>query len=677
MTELIWEGKYDKDGQKVAPLRVSLPFQTVETINESAQERQKALDLFASGRDSEWRDRLIWGDKKYVLPSLLDEFAGKVNLIYIDPPFNVGANFSFTTSVPTENDDEEETTFTKEPNIIEQKAYRDTWGRGLDSYLNWFYETVVLLRELLAEDGSLYVHLDWHAAHYAKAILDEVYGPDAFVNEVIWKRQTAKGDVTQGAQHMGRIHETIFVYSKSAKYTWNLLYTPYEQSYIEAFYRHKDPDGRRYQLSDITAPGGGEAAKGNPRYEFLGVTRYWRFSKIRMQELYEQGRIVQTSPGSVPRQKRYLDEMPGIPLQDLWLDVQSVQAQASERVDYTTQKPEVLLDRIIKLASNEGDLILDCFCGSGTTSAVAERLNRRWITCDLGRFSIHTARKRLLSIPNVRPFVVQNLGKYERQVWQEAEFQTSNSKSQTSTRSVQSLHRAYTEFILKLYGARPIAGYSWLHGLKAGRVVHVGAVDAPITTGDVTHIVSEFKKAMGSGKDAPTRNGADVLGWDFAFEMNEVARQQAAQANLDLKFIRIPREVLDKQAIAQGDIRFFELAALSVDVKVETPRRGVSTGGRKVTLTLTDFVIPPDDVPEDVQKAVKHWAQWIDYWAVDWDNKSDTFHNEWQAYRTRQERDLTKTVTHTYEEPGEYTIVIKVIDILGNDTTKTVRVEVK
>jgi len=201
-------------------------------------------------------------------------------------------------------------------------------------------------------------------------------------------------------------------------------------------------------------------------------------------------------------------------------------------------------------------------------AAVAEKLNRRWITCDLGRFAIHTTRKRLLSIPNVRPFVVQNLGKYERQVWQATEFQTSNFKSQNSNQqsainNQQSIHRAYTEFILKLYGARPVSGYAWLHGLKAGRMVHVGAVDAPVTVGDVTHLVAEFKKAMGTGKDAPTRNGVDVLGWDFAFELNEVARQQAAQANLNLKFVRIPREVLDKQAVAQGDIHFFELAALS------------------------------------------------------------------------------------------------------------------
>src|SRR5437870_1605285 len=171
MTELIWEGKY-KDGKRVPPVRIALPFQTVETVNESAQDRQKSLDMFSEGRDAEWRNRLIWGDKKYVLPSLLPEFAGKINLIYIDPPFDTGADFSFTSTIPDADDEDDSgLAFTKQPSIIEQKAYRDTWGRGIDSYLQWFYETVVLLHELLAEDGSMYVHLDYHVSHYAKAIL--------------------------------------------------------------------------------------------------------------------------------------------------------------------------------------------------------------------------------------------------------------------------------------------------------------------------------------------------------------------------------------------------------------------------------------------------------------------------------------------------------------------------
>jgi adenine specific DNA methylase Mod len=200
MTELNWEGKY-VDGKRQSPVRVALPFQTIETVNESAADRRRTLDLFAAGRPTEWRNRLIWGDKKYVLPSLLPEFAGTVNLVYIDPPFDTGADFSFTATVPDEPTDGERDflTFTKEPSIIEHKAYRDTWGRGFESYFQWFYDTAMLLHELLHETGTIYVHLDWHVSFYAKAILDEVFGADRFVNEVIWKRQTAKGDVTQGA----------------------------------------------------------------------------------------------------------------------------------------------------------------------------------------------------------------------------------------------------------------------------------------------------------------------------------------------------------------------------------------------------------------------------------------------------------------------------------------------
>jgi hypothetical protein len=309
-------------------------------------------------------------------------------------------------------------------------------------------------------------------------------------------------------------------------------------------------------------------------------------------------------------------------------------------------------------SSNEGDLVLDCFAGSGTTAVAAEKLGRRWIACDLGRFAIHTTRKRLLSITGVKPFIVQNLGKYERQLWQAAEF-----GERAEERVL-----AYRHFILDLYHARPITGYTWLHGVKAGRMVHVGAVDSPVSPGDVTQIAAEFKRAVGTGKEAPATNGVDVLGWDFAFELNEVAKQQAAQANINMRFLRIPREVLEKKAVEQGDIRFFELAALSVDLNQE---------GRTITLKLTDFVIPPDDVPEDVRQTITNWEQWIDYWAVDWNNRDDTFHNEWQDYRTRKKRELQKAISHTYEEPGTYIVMVKVIDILGNDTTKTVEVVIK
>ncbi len=648
MTELIWDGKY-KDGKKVGPIRIALPFQAVETVNETAQERQLTLDLLFAGRETEWRNRLIWGDKKYVLPSLLPEFAGKVNLIYIDPPFATGADFSFTAAIPESGE-----SFTKEPSIIEQKAYRDTWGHNLDSYLQWFYEAIVLLRELLAEDGSIYVHLDWHVGHYAKAVLDEVFGYENIESQVIWQRVTGHMDT----QSFGFNHDMMLHYGKSKTILWNRQFAAYDASYLATHYQSQDPDGRRYELDQISAAGQGTA-----KYFFGKLLEpppgtHWRWSQERIDQLCKEGKIVITSGGR-PRYKRYLDEQQGKTVQSIWTDIPPVNSQAKEDTQYATQKPEALLERIIKASSNEDSLVLDCFCGSGTTAAMAEKLQRRWIACDLGRFAIHTTRKRLLSIDNVRPFVVQNLGKYERQAWQAAEFADPAQRASVQMR--------YRHFILQLYHAMPIDGYTWIHGVKAGRLVHVGSVDAPIALGEVKAIVNEFWRVR--GKDVGEHsNGVDILGWDFAFDLNETAKQMAADANIRLAFKKIPREVLEKKAVEQGDISFYELAALDVSVRQV---------GTSVEVELQNFFLPPDDVPEDVKHAITHWSQWIDYWAVDWDYRDDTFHNQWQTYRTRKAPKILLKASHEYDEPGCSTIVIKVIDILGNDTTKAVRIEMK
>ncbi len=604
--------------------------------------------MLFSGRPTGCRNRLIWGDKKYVLPSLLSEFASQVSLIYIDPPFATGDNFSFTAAVPESNE-----SFTKEPSMVEQKAYRDTWGRGLDSYMQWFYETMVLLRELLAENGSIYVHLDWHVGHYAKAILDEVFGYDNIESQVIWQRVTGHMDT----QSFGFNHDMLLHYGKSKAIIWNPQFAPYDESYLATHYRSQDADGRRYELDQISAAGQGSA-----RYFFGKLLEpppdtHWRWSQERINQLCKDGRIVITSGGR-PRYKRYLDEQSGKTMQSIWSDIPPVNSQAKEDTRYATQKPEALLGRIINASSNEDDIVLDCFCGSGTTAVVAEKLGRRWITCDLGRFAIHTTRKRLLSFDNVKPFVVQNLGKYERQAWQAAEFSDPTQRANIQLR--------YRNFILQLYHATSIDGYTWLHGIKAGRLVHVGSVDAPIALGEVKAIVNEFWRVR--GKDVGEHSNAiDILGWDFAFDLNETAKQMAADANIRLAFKKIPREVLEKKAVEQGDIAFYELAALAVEVK---PTK------KCVSVELQNFFMPPDDVPEDVRRAITQWSQWIDYWAVDWDYRDDTFHNQWQTYRTKKEPKILLKAFHEYTEPGSYTIVMKVIDILGNDTTKAMTVEV-
>ncbi len=649
-------------------MRIALPFQTIETVNESMQERHRSLDLFSAGREPEWRNRLVWGDNKYVLPSLLPELAEKVDLIYIDPPFSTGQDFSYIATIPDHPDspENETTSFTKEPSLLEQKAYRDTWGRGLDSYFQMMYERLLLMREFLCEAGNILVHLDETVSHYIKAILDEVFGAENYVNSITWKRSDAHSDIGQGAKHLGRISDTVFLYSKSpGGQVWNMQYTPLPPTTVERWYRHiEEGTGRRYNKADITGPGG--ATKGNPVYDWKGITRAWRFSKRRMEELEAQGRIVYSKSG-MPYLKRYLDESKGVPLQDLWDDIEMLRGihVGSEYLGYKTQKPEALLQRIVKLCSPDGGLVADFFCGSGTTLAVAEKLGRRWVGCDLSRFAIHTTRKRLLGVPGVRPFVVQNLGKYERQAWQAAEFPTNGTDRLEEQRERET---AYRQFIVDLYHAKPITGHTWLHGAKGGRMVHVGAVDAPVTLADVKAIARETWKAIGTGKETPSKAAVDVLGWEFAFEVNETAKQVAAESRVDVAFKKIPREVLDKKAVEQGDVKFFELGALSVDLKQK---------GRETTLKLTDFVIPTDDIPEEARKAIKHWSQLVDYWAVDWDFKEDTFHNQWQTYRKRKDPKIELETKYTYAEPGKYTVVVKVIDILGNDTTKTLEVIVK
>lgn len=633
---LEWEGK------PTHVERLSLPFQTVETINESRATRERdAGGLFGSEAASPaGRNLLVWGDNKLVMSSLLNEYAGKVNLVYIDPPFDTGTDFSYRLRVGDAD-------VRKLPSILEEHAYRDTWGRGRDSYLEMLYDRLALIHELLAADGMLFLHIGPNVSHYAKVISDEIFGAENYVNEIIWKRQTAHSDIGQGARHLGRLHDTILLYRKGDGGPWNMEYTPYDESYSSSFYKHVEPEtGRRYGLGDITGPGG--AAKGNPQYEFLGITRYWRFSKERMEELHAEGRIVQTKSGTVPRQKRYLDELEGIPLQDIWMDVPPVQAQSHERLGYDTQKPESLLERIITLASDPGDLVADFFSGSGTTAAVAEKLDRRWIACDLGRFAIHTTRKRLLNISDCRPFDIKNLGSYERQRWQQS--------------SGNGALRAYIDTILAFYRAEPVDGFLQLHGRKAGRMVHVGATDAPVTIDEAEEVMDEMAD---NGIEA-----CDILGWEWEMGLHDTVPENARRRGLDLQIRQIPREVMEREVTEADAVRFFELAHADFDVRRQDS---------EACVVLKDFIIPSEDlIPSQVREQITSWSDLIDYWSVDFDYRDETFHNQWQSYRTREEPTLaTQSDWHEYDVPGRYAIVVKIIDIFGNDTTKLAEVRIK
>jgi adenine-specific DNA-methyltransferase len=670
-TELVWEGKYDEYGNRreVDVAGCAMPMQRIETIDqprsEAAAGGSQQLLAFEkkNTRLDDFRNRLIWGDNKLVMASLLREFKGKIDLIYIDPPFDVGADF--TCNVQIGDDDLIE----KDQSALEMVAYRDMWGRGMDSYLSMVYERLVLIRQMLTDRGLMFLHVGWEISHMVKAVADDVFGSGSLVNQVIWKRQTAHSDTTQGSAHMGRIHDVVLLYAKTEHCTWNMQYTPYSVEYLDGFYKHVEPNtSRRYRLSDATAPGG--ATKGNPYYEFLGVTRFWRFKKERMEELYREGRIIQTKPGAVPAQKRYLDEMPGVPLQDLWTDINAVGPQAVERTGYDTQKPEALLERVVNLASNPGDLVADFFCGSGTTGAVAEKLGRRWIMADLGRFAIHTSRKRLIDLQRklhaagkpYRAFDVYNLGRYERQWWQKEHLHGADEEHR---RVVLEFFRA--EVLDPRQAPSPL-----IHGRKGTSLCHVDGIDSIFTR--------EEAKALAKAARAAGGKECYCLAWEFEMDLRLTTQALERELGIKLKLVQIPREIMEKNRT--GPPPFLEVAVLEAQPVIrKAEKKGDPT---RVDIKLTKFLPSLAEVPTKELEAIRERAarsgfDFIDFWAVDFDwHPEQPFNHHWQDYRTRKDRSL-KTVSNAgfvYPRKGAYTACVKVVDTFGCDTSIAVEVRV-
>ena len=610
-TELVWPGKYDEEGNLVQPPRVPLPFQVIERVNETRATREakkaEGLTLFdvwdgskeGSNFEDGWRNKLIWGDNALVMSSLLADFAGRIDLIYIDPPFDVGADFSFAVEIGDEE-------IVKHPSSIEEVAYRDTWGRGTASYLSMLASRLRLMSELLSETGSIYVHCDWRMSSRIRLLLDEVFGIERFVNEIAW----CYSNSGRSQSFFPRKHDTIFIYAKSENFKFHPVKIPVQEHIKDQFPLFDAEVGKYYRL----------ASRGN-----AGVY------------------------------KEYAEKM----VEDWWIDINGIGGRnQSERVGYPTQKPEALLERPILASTDPGDLVADFFCGSGTTVSVAEKLGRRWIGVDLGRFAVHTTRKRILQIQEGKPFEVLNLGRYERQFWSSSNFgQDLDGDGKVSLLE-------YVTFVLKLYGAEPLAGSPYLHGRKEGAFVYIGAVSNPVTIAEIEQAVNECKKMNGTA--------IHVLGWEW--EMGLQGNPMVAEAKrlgVRLMLKQIPREVMEAEAVRKGQIKFFDLAYLDVELQQK------SNGD--VVCVLTDFSTPNTDlIPDEVRESIRKWSDYVDYWAVDWDFQNDTFNHGFVTYRTRQDRTLTlKSDPHTYPKAGTYKVMIKVIDIFGNDTSKLVELKVK
>ena len=622
-TELIWEGKYDENGERVAVETDGLPLelQLVETVNEPRSRLEAQGGLFNAKKSlrDDFRNRLIWGDNKLALLTLREEFAGKIDLIYIDPPFDVGADFSMKVKVGEEGE------IGKEPSIMEMVAYRDTWGQHTNSYLTMLYERLLLMRDLLSDRGSIYVHCDWRGNAYIRLIMNEIFGIKNFQREIVWSFDTKSGYKTL-AENWIRSHETVFYFSKTGKPIFNKQYLPYKEEYLARF-SHTDKDGRKYRAD--------------------------RSSK----------------------QKQYLDELKGVPVSDVWNDIKSFQQDATsgEYLGYPTQKRESLLERIIKASSDEDSIVADFFAGSGTTAVAAEKLGRRWIASDLGRFAVHTATKRLIDTQRemqenktpYRAFDIYNLGRYERQRWQMGADGAESARREKEHRKT----------VLSFFGAQALenAPSPLLHGEKEGAFVHIAGVDSIFTADDARAVAAAVKNAGGKK--------CACLAWDF--EMNIARDTEALQSEvgIELRFRRIPREIMHK--IKPDKIPpFFELAALEAAPVYAARQAGKP---RAVNIKLVSFSPSLTDVKETEMRALAKRAQnsefdFVDFWAVDFDWRAGKpFAHHWQDFRRHRARGLRLVTDADFEYPraGEYAACVKVVDVFGCDTSVTVPIRIE
>ncbi len=733
--ELVWNGKTNE------VCNVVLPFQTIEHVDEPRNEegtaraagkplQQQLFSVDGRGRQLKgWTNKLIWGDNKLILSSLKNgplreeiERNGGIKLIYIDPPFDVGADFSMDIEI---GDD----TFTKKPNILEEIAYRDTWGRGADSFISMIYERLILMRDLMAEDGSIYVHMGPKINHLVRAVLDEVFGEVNSQRELIWKRVSARGH----GKAYPATHDSILFYSKGENFVWNQQFLALNKDYVDSKYRFADPDGRKYRKDNCLNQ---NTNRPNLSYEWNGHVRTWRWTKDNMKILHDSGRLIYTKTG-VPEYKRYLDESEGVALQSVWTDVDPVNSQANEDTQYATQKPTTLLERIIKSSSNPGDIVADFFCGSGTTAAVAEKLGRKWIVSDLGKFAIHTTRKRLIGVQrqrkaedqDYRAFEILNLGKYERQHFIGI---NPNLREEQQQQQLAAKEADFLALILRAYKAEPTTGLKTFHGKKGGRMVVVGPVNLPVSRLFVEEVISECRQKH--------LTKVDLLGFEFEMGLFPNVLDEAKSKGIDIQPKYIPAEVFDKRAIEKNQVVFHDVAAIEVKPIVK---------GKTVAVQLTDFSVyysqdRADEAAEKLkekgskivvergqivkisksakgvvtrEQLTKHWTDWIDYWSVDFDfeNKREIirvpkeinpshqselpgmkpaqkrleeweevwtgdyiFENEWQSFRTKKDRslELTSTATEFAKDKKRVKIAVKVVDIFGNDTMTIVDVNV-
>jgi DNA modification methylase len=633
--ELLWNGKTTKTSN------INLPFQSIEHIDEPRSEEkiefQRSLFDTSGQRVQGWSNKLIWGDNKFVLSSLQSgplreeiEANGGIKLIYIDPPFDVGADFNTTVKIG-------DSAFEKAPTVLEEIAFRDTWGKGQDSFLAMIYDRLKLMHSLLADDGSIFVHCDWRVSGNIRLILDEVFKKENHINHLVWCY--AGGGIPKKAYP--RKHDDIFYYVKNS-----------ESNNSAKFF---NPQMRKYSQT-----GSGRRSSGE-KYDLDAET----------------------------------------PQNDWWTDIAPENTMSKSNTGYPTQKPESLLERIILTATKEDDLIADFFIGSGTTASVAEKLNRKWLASDIGRFSINTTRKRMIQVQRDKKEKEEDFRSFE--IYSIGSYSIKDEKKEDEFR----------ELVLQAYKAEKLNN-SVFTGKKGSTYIAIGPQDLPCSRDFVDDMVQEC-----------INQGAvnlDVLSFEFGMGVVPEAQEDALSKGVKLSLKYIPREVFDKRAVESNAVRFSEVGYLDVDIKTLKKNReatvtlkdfsifysqdtlqktGEALGKNKSTVILDNgkiLKISKDKAGIIKQEEIAtNWMDWIDYWSIDFnyedrpeliitegeDGKLQqvetgrfVFDNNWQSFKTRDSELELTSATYQYPNSGTYKIAVKVIDVFGNDTTRVFKVTV-
>jgi len=652
--ELLWHGKrsgeFTREGvdEHYGPVRevgrIPLPFQRIELLG---LHKETLTPLFPQEDwpqhyPQDWKNLLIWGDNLLAMSSLLQgieingeriNLRGKIKLIYIDPPFATGADFSLEVPMPESwRELMPKDEIVKSPSIVEELAYRDMWGgrtpeERIASYLNYMYDRLVLMKELLADDGSIYVHLDYRMVHYVKLMMDEIFGRENFQNEFIW--YYSGGGTSR--KRWARKHDVLLFYTKSDHWTFN-------------------PDSVRTPYK-------------------------WTAGQLRA-----DGTERDLERGKLP--------------DDVW-EHHSVMPWGSENVYYPTQKPEPLLERIILASSNEGDIVADFFSGSGTLAAVAEKLGRRWVCCDMSKYAIHVTRKRLLDIANSKALGIRVEDESKRPRYEKPcrPFYLVTIANYLTDRMTN--HSDVIRLVLNLYGASPMKQpFRHLHGLREREkeVVHVGQANFPVTPAEIREAIEEFRETP-FYRDGWT---LVILGWDWAPDTFERARDYWERQSVRLRLLHIPpvsrvEEVLKKHGITASEairfdhafdeevrrhLRFVEPGYLRLDIRRE---------GLKVTIAIKNFWVRLPHGYEDLEKEIRgriesatrddekrrYFIPLINYWAVDWNYDGAVFKHDFVSFdRKPGEGNVEVGAVHTYPEPGTYRVVVKVTDIFGGETSR-------